>query len=384
LPPWRLQCFVKADPLLSNDDMTNPNSWAVPEWPYMLGKPVVKGNLRFQPADFEVEELPIVQPSGEGSHWWLWVEKTGANTDWVAGQLAKVYGCSLHDVGYAGMKDRHAITRQWFSLPVPQTTRTDPQPETGADFTAYNSLMPADPAIEGVRILRYSRHERKLRRGILRGNRFRILLRQVQGDLSSLEARLGRIDKLGVPNYFGPQRFGFGGANVERAVHWLQHGGRLPRAKRSIYLSALRSFLFNKVLAQRVSDGSWSSLLSGELAMLDGTHSIFMCDTLDEVLQQRCRDFDLHPTGPLPGRGGMAAANVALALEQNVLAPYADCIASLDHFGVDAERRSLRLRVSELSWEIQQDNLLLEFSLPAGAYATVVLRELINETESTV
>lgn len=363
--------------------MANPNAWEVPDWPYVLAKPVVEGHVRCQPGDFQVEELPIVQPSGEGSHCWLWVEKTGANTDWVAVQLAKAFGCSPRDVGFAGMKDRHAVTRQWFSLPCPQRSTADAQ--AGRSVESASPLMPSDSdieaSIEGVRILKTSRHGKKLRRGILRGNRFRIEVRQLHGDLSDLESRLSRIEEQGVPNYFGPQRFGFGGANVERAVHWLQQGGRLPRSKRSIYLSAVRSFLFNQVLAQRVGDGSWNTLMVGELAMLDGTHSIFLCDAVDEVLQQRCSSFDLHPTGPLPGRGGMAPADAALALEQNTLAPYADCIASLERFGVDAERRSLRLRVAELSWEIHQDNLLLEFSLPAGAYATVVLRELINESE---
>ncbi len=340
-----------------------PNPWALPDWPYALGKPVVSGQLRFQPADFDVEEIPAFEPAGEGSHLWLWVEKTGANTDWVAEQLAKAAGCSPRDVGYAGMKDRHAVTRQWFSLPW--------KVGAAAEF--------ADPAVEGVRILQVTLHEKKLRRGILRGNRFRILLRQLQGDLSSLGPRLERLAEQGVPNYFGPQRFGFGGANVERAVQWLQQGGRLPRARRSIYLSALRSFLFNQVLAARVKDGSWNRLLEGELAMLDGTHSIFLSNPADEVLQQRCKDFDLHPTGPLPGRGGMATQNAAAELEQAVLAGYQDSIASLASFGVDAERRSLRLCVNELSWDIQPDTLQLEFSLPAGAYATVVMREIINE-----
>ncbi len=350
--------------------MTTANSWALPEWPYALGKPAVSGQLRFHPDDFQVEELPAVEPSGEGSHLWLWVEKTGANTDWVAGQLARAAGCSPRDAGFAGMKDRHAVTRQWFSLPWAE------------NWAATDTGCPAEldaAEIEGVRILHSSRHEKKLRRGVLRGNRFRIRLRELQGDMDSLEPRLSQIVSLGVPNYFGPQRFGFGGANVERAVHWLQQGGRLPRAKRSIYLSALRSFLFNQVLAERVKEGNWNSLLTGELAMLDGTHSIFLCDPLDEILQQRCQDFDLHPTGPMPGRGGMGNHDAALALEQAVLAPYTECIDSLAGFGVDAERRSLRLRVKELNWELEQDTIQVEFSLPAGAYATVVLRELINE-----
>jgi tRNA pseudouridine13 synthase len=357
--------------------MSTPDS-LVPDWPYASGRPEVDGQLRFQPEDFQVEELPAVEPTGAGSHLWLWVEKTGANTDWVAGQLARAAGCSSSDVGYAGMKDRHAITRQWFSLPW----AADPaSPEDAGSEAPAPAVFEAQ--IEGVRILKTARHEKKLRRGVLRGNHFRILLRGLQGELNSLEPRLARIACLGVPNYFGPQRFGFGGANVERAVHWLQHGGRLPRAKRSIYLSALRSFLFNQVLAARVSDGSWNSLLAGELAMLDGTHSIFLCDPVDETLLQRCHDFDIHPTGPMPGRGGMSPQHAALDLEQTTLEPYADWIGSLSRFGVDAERRSLRLRVKELSWELQKDELLLEFSLPAGAYATVVLRELIKDSLSS-
>jgi tRNA pseudouridine13 synthase len=342
--------------------MNAVSDWTVGEWPHALGQPESHGVLRSQPEDFEVEELATVNPCGQGSHLWLWVEKTGANTDWVAIQLAKAAGCPPRDVGYAGMKDRHAITRQWFSLPW----KVGQDPEF------------ADPGIEGVRVLKATLHEKKLRRGILQGNRFRLRLRQLQGDVTGLAERIQQIDAQGVPNYFGPQRFGFGGANVQRAVHWLEQGGRLPRDKRSIYLSALRSYLFNQVLAERVNSGNWNRLLPGELAMLDGTHSIFLCNPLDETLQQRCRDFDLHPTGPLPGRSGMQPVDAALATEQAVLQSYADSIARLADFGVDAERRSLRLRVQELSWDLQQDELLLEFRLPAGAYATVVLRELVN------
>ncbi|HET6564023.1 MAG TPA: tRNA pseudouridine(13) synthase TruD [Xanthomonadales bacterium] len=336
--------------------------WTLAEWPYALGKPALTGLLRSQPEDFEVEEMAAFEPCGQGTHLWLWVEKTGANTDWVATQLARAAGCPPRDVGYAGMKDRHAVTRQWFSLPW--------KPGQEAVFP--------DPGIEGVRVLKCNLHEKKLRRGILKGNRFQLRLRQLQGDLDSLDTRLDRIALDGVPNYFGPQRFGFGGANVQRAVQWLEHGGRLPRDKRSIYLSALRSYLFNRVLAERVSHGSWNQLLEGELAMLDGTHSIFPCETGDETLLKRCAEFDIHPTGPMPGRGGMQPQDAALDLERAVLHVYDAEIARLADFGVDAERRSLRLRVEDLGWELQQGELLLGFRLPAGAYATTVLRELVG------
>ncbi len=331
------------------------------EWPFVLGKPALAGELRIVPEDFEVEEIPAFEPVGKGSHLWLWVEKTGANTDWVATQLAKSAGCAARDVGYAGMKDRHAVTRQWFSLPW--------KPGQAPEFP--------DPGIEGVRVLRASLHEKKLRRGVLKGNRFQLRIRGLQGDGSGLEARLQRIAEAGVPNYFGPQRFGFGGANVSRALRWLEQGGRLPRDKRSIYLSALRSYLFNQVLGQRVADGTWSRLLRGELAMLDGTHSIFPCETLDDTLLQRCREMDIHPTGPMPGRNGMQPSADAQAVERAVLEPYVDTIARLDQFGVDAERRSLRLPVRGLQWELQPNELVIGFELPAGAYATVVVRELV-------
>ena len=373
--------------------MTSLENFTLPEWPYAFGKTPVKGILRSCPQDFEVEELSAVEPSGDGSHLWLWIEKTNANTDWVAKQLACVFNCPPRDVGYAGMKDRHAVTRQWFSLPWP----------VGKDKDV------ADPDIEGVQILHTVLHGKKIRRGVLRGNRFRIRIRQLHSGIQSavmeqaaavsadppggtdakdsavraeLEQRLVQIKQRGVPNYFGPQRFGFGGNNVTRAVHWLQQGGRLPRSKRSIYLSALRSYLFNLVLAKRVEAEIWDSLLEGDLAMLDGTHSIFACEPLDESLVVRCREFDLHPTGPMPGRAGVPTLLVAAELEASVLADYQGLVDALDAFGVQAERRSLRLKVNDLAWQFTADDLLLEFSLPPGAYATIVIRELVDTMEA--
>ena len=253
--------LAQSMPANDTQSMNSPvTELQLPEWPYAQERPTATAKLRVKAEDFEVEELPAVEPSGQGSHLWLWIEKNQANTDWVATQLAKAGGCSPRDVGYAGMKDRHAITRQWFSMPSAAGAK--------GDF--------ADPGIEGVRILQTSLHEKKLRRGVLQGNRFRILLRDLDGDTSSLDARLNFIATRGVPNYFGQQRFGFGGSNVQRAAQWLEQGGRLPRNKRSIYLSALRSFLFNHVLAKRLENDCWDSLMDGDLAMLDGTHSIFL------------------------------------------------------------------------------------------------------------
>jgi tRNA pseudouridine13 synthase len=338
---------------------------AVPDWPRLLGMPSARAVLRARPEDFEVEEVARIHPQGEGAHLWLWVEKRGENTDWVAGRLAQAAGCATRDVGYAGMKDRHAVTRQWFSVPA-----------QGAAELPW-----ADWRIDGVRLLDARRHPRKLQRGALAGNRFRIVLREWRGEPVDLAARLERIVTSGLPNYFGPQRFGHDGLNVRRGVQWLRDGGRLSRAKRSIYLSAVRSFLFNQVLARRVVADCWNRLLPGEVAMLDGTRSVFTCDAIDPDLQWRCREFDLHPSGPLPGRGGLQPGQEAGALEQSALAPYAELKSALARAGLEADRRSLRVKAAGLAWNLEADRLELAFELPAGAYATALVRELVSEVQ---
>jgi tRNA pseudouridine13 synthase len=337
----------------------------IPDWPYALGSPDASGLLRCSPRDFEVEEIARVTPAGEGAHLWLWVEKRGANTDWVARQLAAACGCRSRDVGYAGLKDRRAVTRQWFSLPLAESTPVQ--------------LEHLD--IEGVTVLETRRHTRKLKRGTLDGNRFSLVLRDFSGDEAETERRLETIGARGVPNYFGPQRFGHGGANVARGFEALKNGIRLQRNKKSIYLSALRSFLFNQVLAARVHRGDWDAIIKGELAMLDGTHSIFPCEEHDPEIEERCRCHDIHPTGPMPGKGGTAPGDAALALEQSVLDEWVELVELLAVQGVKADRRALRLIPADLEWALGEGALQLSFTLPPGAYATTVLREILVSRE---
>ncbi len=173
--------------------------------------------------------------------------------------------------------------------------------------------------IEGVRILDSRLHTRKLKRGTLDGNRFELVIRHFDGDLTHTEQRLVQIQSNGVPNYFGPQRFGRNGLNVDRGYKLLSTNTRLPRNKRSIYLSAMRSFLFNEVLAERVRNGSWNNIMDGELVMLNGTHSIFECEKVDADIEDRCQRLDIHPTGPLPGEGGSKPSAGAAVFEQAVL-----------------------------------------------------------------
>lgn len=333
----------------------------IPDWPYFLGAPQAEGNIRTCAEDFVVDEIPRVQPEGEGSHLWLWVEKRSANTVWVAKEIARIAACAARDIGYAGLKDRHAITRQWFSVPVTQSTQ--------------ETLENAD--IEGVKILESRLHTRKLKRGTLDGNCFQLKIRQLNGDKGQTVRRLEQIRACGVPNYFGPQRFGHGGQNVERGFRSLQKRTRLARNKRSIYLSAIRSFLFNQVLAERVRRGDWNKIIGGDLAMLDGTQSIFPCEDPDTDIEDRVTCLDIHPTGPMPGENGVQPTGPAAEMEQVVLQNWSQLIDVLKTQRVQASRRALRLFPRDLEWNIDGGNLVMAFSLPPGTYATTVLREVL-------
>ncbi|HLQ85184.1 MAG TPA: tRNA pseudouridine(13) synthase TruD [Salinisphaeraceae bacterium] len=338
--------------------------------------PAARALIRCEPQDFQVVEHCPIEPSGAGEHLWLAVEKTNLTTHRVAQALAGAAQAAPRDVGFAGLKDRHAITRQWFSVPWPSSR--------GNAVLAAEALEV--PPGANLRILEQRRHGRKLRRGAHSGNGFVLKLRGISGDHAEIEADLARIASDGVPNYFAAQRFGRDGRNLELA-HILFSGLRLRREKRSLALSAARSFLFNVLLNARVQDGSWNRILPGEAVMLDGSRSLFSAANADAgQLQQRLAAFDVHPSGPLPGMpGGNVASGRALQLEQTVLAMHADLIDGLRAARVRAARRALRMPVRALTWQWQGDDCLqLVFRLPRGGYATSVLREiaLVREPKS--
>jgi tRNA pseudouridine13 synthase len=325
------------------------------------------GRIRVEPEDFFVEELLGFEPDGTGGHGLLVVEKRDANTGWVAAQLAKHAGVAVRDVGFSGHKDRHAVTRQAFTVPLAHATDVAHCLEWTGD---------------GYAVLAATRHGRKLRPGSHRANRFVLRIRELAGERTAIEACLRDIAALGVPNYFGPQRFGRDGANLRTATEWAEGRGRAPRerSQRSFVLSAARSSLFNAVLAERVRREDWSRLLPGEAVVLDGRRSFFHAVTIDEALEQRCRDFDVHPSGPLPGRGESPASGQALAVEQAALAGQASLVDLLAGEGLEHERRSLRLPVRDFDWRFEcEDRLVLEFTLPRGTFATAVLHELLAD-----
>jgi tRNA pseudouridine13 synthase len=336
-----------------------PTAGALPEWARAYDAPLFAATIRDRPTDFQVTEILGFELSGCGEHDYLWVEKTAANTDWVARQLARHAGTRPADIGYAGMKDRHAVTRQWFSVP---------RREVG-DWASFSA--------EGVVILDIQRHQRKLRRGAHKSNAFRIALRTraASGMRQPVDERLASVAARGVPNYFGPQRFGHHGANLDLARRVFA-GARLKRDKRSIAISAARSFLFNQILSARVANGSWECILPGELVNLDGSGSIFRVDEIDETIRRRAIELDIHPTATLWGlRSEMSRGDVA-ALERDATDTSADLRDGLEGLGIKAAHRPLRLRVADLSWEFADDALWLEFTLPAGGFATAVLREI--------
>jgi len=324
--------------------MTDALYTTLPQWPHAYPASGARAALKRLNEDFIVTELPLQLPSGAGEHLWLDVEKNGANTAFVAQQLAAAAGVEERDVGYAGLKDRYAITRQWFSIYLPKGETPDLTQLQHPEF----------------KVLGQSRHVKKLRPGDLLGNRFRIVLRDVTGDRDAIEANLKAVASHGVPNYFGAQRFGHDGGNVEQGRAMLAREIRVRNPKKKgIYLSAVRSFVFNEVLALRIQQGLWGKTLPG--------------DVMDEAGQ---------PTGPLWGRGRVTTTDQAQALENGVAERHAVLCDGMEHAGLDQERRSLVASPGEMAWEWPHaDQLVITFSLPAGNYATSVLGEILCTTE---
>lgn len=330
--------------------------------PAALGGVAGRGRIRARDEDFIVEEELGFAPTGEGEHLFLKLRETGCNTDWVAGQLARWGGRPRVDVGYAGLKDRHAVTEQWFSVRFPGGRHPDP----------------AGIEIPGVELLEAVLHNRKLKRGALQGNRFRLRVTALEADPALLKQRLAEIARRGVPNAFGPQRFGRDFGNLQIAARWFAGGPEPRRTERGFALSAARSLIFNAVLAERITDGSWETAAPGDPVGLDGRGSWFIAEAGDAALPERLAALEVHPTGPLWGRGEPPGDGPGAALEHEVAARFREYADGLAAAGLEQERRALRLRVRDLTWSIAGDVLELSFVLPAGAYATAVLRELVD------
>lgn len=323
----------------------------------------LSATIRQQADYFQVDEVLPFEPDGSGGHVWLKIQKRDSNTDWVAGQLAKFAGVAPVAVGYAGLKDRHAVTTQWFSI----------------NMEGHEELNWQDFANDEISIVEQTRHSKKLKRGVLAGNTFTLRLTELSADTALWQDHLAAVKQHGVPNYFAEQRFGHHGNNLNRAEHWFSTG-KAPkkRNQKSLYLSAARSWLFNQVVSKRVDMDCWQKAIDGDVMLLAGTQaSLFTIDSIDDEIKSRIEINDIHPTGPLWGKGEALSKQDCLQLENDVLADWADWQVGLEKMGLKQQRRALRLIPENFDWHFIDDQQLeLRFFLPSGSYATAVLREL--------
>jgi tRNA pseudouridine13 synthase len=343
----------------------------LPEHAYLHGKPEVTGLLRSQMSDFKVfENLPF-SPIGEGEHLFIKIRKTGANTVFVARELAKYFEVKEGLVSYAGLKDRFAVAEQWFGIHVP-----------GKHMYDLSDLV-----IDGVEILEYQRHNKKLRTGALTGNNFELTLRNVSA-VDKLVQRWQKIITQGVPNYFGEQRFGIDGGNIVRALSLFSGTKVKDKKKRGMYLSAARSYIFNSMINERIKQSLFDEIIDGDVLMLAGTQSVFHVDKADETVKQRLIEKDVDITASMWGAGELMTTDASLALEKKIAEQHIEFTQGLPKFGLKQERRRIRLNISDtditvLASDNNQTDVKISFFLPAGCYATTVLRELLVYQDMT-
>lgn len=322
----------------------------------------VFGKVRQGAQDFQVDEIPAYVPEGRGDHLFVHFRKTDLSTPEAVRRIARALEVDAEQAGFAGLKDKHAITTQW------------------ASFFGASAELAARIELPGIEVLQASPHPHKLRTGHLHGNRFRLRVRDTQpGAASVARTLLDELQAHGSPNYFGEQRFGSAGDNLARAQRWIALRGAAPRSRfdRKLFVSVWQSSWFNAWLAQRMRDGSWRSAVHGDLMRREDSGGLFTADDLSDV-QARAERFEISATGPIFGADMRWPNHAALAHER----------ALLETTGVPAERlrelrklapgtrRVARIRPRDVQVIEEEGSLVLELTLPKGAYATVVLREL--------
>lgn len=324
----------------------------------------IGGRLKDQVEDFMVEEIPAYAPSGEGDFLYLWIEKRDLSAEFLLKTLAERLQVSKDAIGMAGLKDRRAVTRQWVSVPA----------------SATNRLLAVDSA--DLHILKQSRHSNKLRPGHLHGNRFSILIRDVDVDrLANAPALIQHIRAAGFPNYYGEQRFGRDGETLELGLKLL--GGDSPRLRnrflQKLALSAVQSALFNRHLASRLDDGLLHTVLAGDVMTKHPTGGLFVAKEL-AAEQARYDRRETTPTGPMFGKKMFAAEGAAHLRELATLERFNLTERSFSGFGkmLQGTRRPLLVMAPDLESEVEGANVRLRFTLPPGAYATVLLDELMK------
>ncbi|USH02951.1 tRNA pseudouridine(13) synthase TruD [Grimontia kaedaensis] len=331
---------------------------------YLHGQPTATGRLKAKAEDFFVSETLDFTPAGHGEHFLVRIRKIGENTKYVANELAKACGVKSRDVSWAGLKDRHAVTEQWFSVHLPG----QPDPDL-TEFVATHEGVDA--------ILDTARHDKKLRPGDLIGNRFKLVITEFEGD-DAIEARLADIRDQGVPNYFGSQRFGRNGNNVSSARDWGQDKFRVrDKSKRSFYLSAARSFLFNQVLSARIEKQLCHTPMLGDLLIDDKEQVQVVEDIASAEAQLQRHEWQI--SGPMTGDNALPTQGEAQQFEQKIVDTEPHLLAVIRGNRMRHERRPLLLYPQEMSWQREGDTLTIDFSLPAGCFATAVMREVMED-----
>ncbi|MCS6978389.1 MAG: tRNA pseudouridine(13) synthase TruD [Gemmatales bacterium] len=330
--------------------------------------PGLGGRIRTVPEDFVVEEVPAYLPSGAGQYAYLWVEKRDMSAEYLARLVAKRLGIALEDIGMAGLKDRHAVTRQWISVPV------EAEPHL------------AELEQDGIRVLEVRRHTNKLKPGHLRGNRFTIRIRDVNpGAAEHLPAILDRIREGGLANYYGPQRFGSHGDTLRIGLRLMGHdvggwAGKPTRFLRKLALSAVQSAVYNLYLTRRIADGLLHTVLPGDVMGLRKHGGLFRAEDV-ATEQRRLEQREIVVTGPIFGRRMMAPTGEAARREAELLAELGLTPESFAASGklLEGTRRHNVVWIEDLTGHCEGTEVVLSFTLPAGSYATVLLRELMKQ-----
>lgn len=321
-------------------------------------------DFRATPEDFEVEEIAAYPATGTGEHAFAFIEKRGLTTRDAVRALCERVGADPDAAGWAGLKDRHAVTRQWISI-------------FGA---SPDALLRAD--LEGIRVLEATLHPQKLRTGHLRANRFRIRLRRFErARIEELRWLLSELEQHGLPNYYGEQRFGRDGNNAERALRWVRGEARAPRAgfQRKLQMSALQSQIFNRCVAQRVQSSTLGKIYPGDLVKKHESGGLFVAPDV-EGTQARADAWEISPTGPIFGAKMRWPEGDARAREE---ALFADSGLTLDRLikwkrVAPGTRRFVRVPVVNLQLTVSDNTVELDFTLPAGSYATILVREILK------
>lgn len=348
----------------------------------------IKGEIKSVCEDFEVEEVPAYEPSGEGEHLYVWVEKRDASAKFALRQLSRALGVRDSEIGQAGNKDRRAVTRQYYSVPVHQID------EAHRDTLLSGSPLEVSPQLH---ILSAKRHGNKLRRGHLSGNRFTIKVRNLswEGDAQALHkelgARIARLEKQWLPNFYGEQRFGQEDSTVElglamlRDEAWAKKKLKRDRFLKRLALNAVQSRMFNLVLEarlERVDEQGELDVLQGDVMELVERGGLFVVEDVPTE-QARLHAREIMITGPMFGPKMYAPQGAAQEFEATVLRE--KCGLGPDVFEAYSKicsgtRRPLKVDVADLRWEMDSENdVTLSFFLSSGSYATVVLEHLFDE-----